>query len=285
MIFADINPYVRYARNAQILPFRNHIIYCAYDNRIFICTGGQGSIKINGVLYKMKPGALLMWKGGEKYEYNTDDFMTLSGCNFDFTCNHVYADSAILPEEGSSALARPLVENVCFEDMPSFNQTVYMEDAADLIPIMNIIINEFEAKWLYYEKKCGGLLSQLLSQVARELNIDRNQKSRQVISGVIEYIKEHYSEKITNAEISNKFSYHPNYINRLMIRCTGLSLHNYLITYRISMAINLLKTSNMSVTEVAEKVGFCDVMHFSKYFKKMTGKTPSSYKLKTNHGK
>ena len=91
-------------------------------------------------------------------------------------------------------------------------------------------------------------------------------------------MRQHYREPCTNKELGEIFSYHPNYLNRLMVAYTGLSLHKYLTRTRIDRAIDLLSTTTMSVGEVGTEVGFPDPSHFSKAFEKTTGYSPSAFR-------
>ena len=52
----------------------------------------------------------------------------------------------------------------------------------------------------------------------------------------------------------------------------------YLISYRVERAKKLLEETDHMIYYVAEKVGFRDVRHFSKTFKKCTGYTPMEYR-------
>jgi AraC-like DNA-binding protein len=63
-----------------------------------------------------------------------------------------------------------------------------------------------------------------------------------------------------------------------MVLNTGSSLHQYLLNYRISMAIELIESTYGSITDIAYQVGFKDISHFSKYFKKKTGRAPSEFR-------
>jgi len=67
-----------------------------------------------------------------------------------------------------------------------------------------------------------------------------------------------------------------------MVMHTGLSLHQYVISLRISKAIGMLETTNMQITEIAYAVGFKDMCHFSRYFKKTTGRTPRGFRRAPN---
>ena len=85
---------------------------------------------------------------------------------------------------------------------------------------------------------------------------------------------------MTNEIIGDYFHFNPSYLNRIFKENTGDTLHNFLVRYRINLAMDLLHTTNLPVNEVASTVGFSDIPHFIKSFKKSTGKTPGEYRLK-----
>ena len=74
------------------------------------------------------------------------------------------------------------------------------------------------------------------------------------------------------------FSYHPNYLNKRMAQYTGETLHQYLISYRIARAIDLLTTTDESINAIAAAVGFRDICHFTRIFRQKTGQIPSAYR-------
>ena len=57
-----------------------------------------------------------------------------------------------------------------------------------------------------------------------------------------------------------------------------MSPHEYLIEYRISQAKNMLKTTSLSISEIAEKVGYSDSLAFSKVFKNHIGISPKTFR-------
>lgn len=73
-------------------------------------------------------------------------------------------------------------------------------------------------------------------------------------------------------------SLHPNYINRLIRRATGMSLHQYIIKTRMQKAKELLAFSTLSIAEIAQSLCFYDSSHFSATFQKHTGVTPSFFR-------
>ena len=72
------------------------------------------------------------------------------------------------------------------------------------------------------------------------------------------------------------------YFGELFSRETGMTVHNYLIQTRVLQAVNMLHSGKYKVREAAEAVGFFDVYHFSKHFKRIMGFTPSKCIPKTN---
>jgi AraC family transcriptional regulator len=58
----------------------------------------------------------------------------------------------------------------------------------------------------------------------------------------------------------------------------GVAPHRFLIERRIEHAEGLLRTTSLSVDEVAHRVGFSNQSHFTAHFKKVVGATPKLYR-------
>ena len=114
----------------------------------------------------------------------------------------------------------------------------------------------------------------LLTEFVSRLNTNKENSFNS--SAVADYIQAHYNEEITNRKIAEIFHFHPNYISSEFRRIFGKPLHRYLLELRITKAIALLETGRYSVEAVAEEVGFKDANYFTRYFKKITGKTPKN---------
>lgn len=57
----------------------------------------------------------------------------------------------------------------------------------------------------------------------------------------------------------------------------NMTITEYLLEYRLTKAAALLEVSDLSITEIAEQTGFCDVSYFIKMFRRKTGITPKAY--------
>jgi AraC family transcriptional regulator len=96
-----------------------------------------------------------------------------------------------------------------------------------------------------------------------------------VVRQVIQYIDDHGIGRISNAQIGSDLNYNPNYLNKLMIQHTGMTLHQYVLQSRLDYAMTLLHTTDRSINDIALELGFHSLSHFSNYFKKATGMTPA----------
>ena len=105
----------------------------------------------------------------------------------------------------------------------------------------------------------------------------KTQHTRKIFD-LINYLNENYAEKFSLTELADSVSMSRNECCRYFKQMMNMTITEYLLEYRLSKAAELLETSGLSITEIAEKTGFCDVSYFIKKFKEKTGITPSIYK-------
>ena len=80
-------------------------------------------------------------------------------------------------------------------------------------------------------------------------------------------------------EISNELNINPSYLSREFSKhFDNLSFGEYIRKLRIEKAIDLITTTQYSFTEIAYLTGFSDQSHFTRIFKKYTGKNPSEFR-------
>lgn len=106
------------------------------------------------------------------------------------------------------------------------------------------------------------------------------------VKKIISYLTENYEHKISLDQIARNMYLSPVYISKIFKEETGESPINYLIKIRLEKAKEILTNEeNLSIKEVAGRVGYEDVYHFSKLFKKYYGIAPLYYrKSVTAHG-
>ncbi|TLM78726.1 GlxA family transcriptional regulator [Microbulbifer harenosus] len=92
------------------------------------------------------------------------------------------------------------------------------------------------------------------------------------------WLKQHCSEDVKLSEVAKTFDMSVRSFNRRFKLATGQTPLQYLQNVRVDMARELLQSTNLSVNEIAEKVGYQDMGHFTALFKKFLSTTPSEYR-------
>lgn len=93
-----------------------------------------------------------------------------------------------------------------------------------------------------------------------------------------QYIQAHYSEPITQEEVSSEVGLSAAYFSVLFKKTEGEGFAKYLIKVRMEQAKVLLRETNISVGEICRKVGYNDLKHFTHTFEKFSGVKPAIYR-------
>lgn len=120
----------------------------------------------------------------------------------------------------------------------------------------------------------------VLREAYEEMLLIRENKSQYGVSRKIcDYIEEHYMEpNLSLNYLSETFEYHANYLSRLFKDEIGERFVDYLARVRISHAKEFLKTTSLTVQDVAARVGYEHVYSFMRVFKKLSGMTPGEFR-------
>lgn len=125
-------------------------------------------------------------------------------------------------------------------------------------------------------------LSSLLTQIMKESwhpeqNRSSSPKKKDLIN-VKEYIDTHYSEKISLDDLSAYFYINKYYLTRIFKEQYGLSINNYIIQQRITVAKQLLRFTEKNIESICTECGINNPNYFTRAFKKVEGLTPSEYR-------
>lgn len=100
----------------------------------------------------------------------------------------------------------------------------------------------------------------------------------ELFQNILDYIDEHFHEQITLTLISETFHFSYNYLSSYFSNNYNETFSDYLKNLRLDKAKQLLKTSDLNLSEICEAIGYSDLAYFSKVFKKAIGVTPSKYR-------
>jgi AraC-like DNA-binding protein len=139
---------------------------------------------------------------------------------------------------------------------------------------------EYAARDIGYEMVIKSCIYRVVTAMLRHykrhsLPIDANFN---MLRPALEYIEEKFAERLSITEISGVAKMSPSHFSRSFKQMTGLTFTDFLTATRINMAKQMLVAGHNTITEIAEKTGFCNVHYFGKVFKESTGMSPMQFK-------
>ena len=119
---------------------------------------------------------------------------------------------------------------------------------------------------------------QIYEHVEHQQEALHNEKDTERIRKIIEYIQNHYMENITLEMLAKDVHLCKSESCRMFKRYMSETMFDYLNRYRIERSLELLRNRSLSVTQVAEKVGFASPGYFTRIFREHMGITPLVYR-------
>ena len=277
MYFDEIKPFIRYARYQTLEPGSNHGKCMAYDARLFYALSGNWKINIENQSFEMTSGSCVFINSQTDYELKASDISApYIALNFDFTQKNKNINIPVGPDFPWQFKVENTIEHIIFEDEPRFEKYIYLKNIKTIEKLLKLIVKEYTDNEYKCNLKASCLMVEIMVEMLRKEKLGTNSKINS-FSVIIDYIHNNYIKNPTNKEIADFFGFHPNYISRIIKEHTGMPMHQYIIRLKLNDAVKYLETGSYSIGEVAEKCGFYDIYHFSKYFKSVMNVSPSEF--------
>jgi len=129
---------------------------------------------------------------------------------------------------------------------------------------------------LQFTKPLEYMFIELKNECLREA--DDFSGSSFIYSLALRYIYDNYMNSFTLDDMAKSLNYSTSYLRHTFLKQAGKSINKVLNLVRLSQAKQLLKTTNLSITDIAIECGFCDGNYFSTVFKKEFKLTPKEYR-------
>jgi AraC-like DNA-binding protein len=127
-----------------------------------------------------------------------------------------------------------------------------------------------------YELISEGILLELLGIVQRELEGGGHAPARRNLAlRIQQYIVQHHREPLHLSDLARHVDRSPAYVSTVFKEIIGRTPFEYLHEVRVSAARELILTTNMTIREIAEALGYCDQSYFHFMYKKIVGHAPS----------
>ena len=267
-----LNPQVRYADAYEKI--LNTDFTRSYDCRLIYVISGDIAFTAekDKKATHLGPGNLIFIPAGAVYKIKAK-FVRAAIFAFDLTDEFKEREEcpgSVPTDSYNEALLRKT------ENAEPFDKIIILEDAeADrdsFIAMTNLAIS-CEGEW---RARISAELKLMLLKLAETKN--ENALPSRMVESLDNYIRENYSEEISNTEIGAIFGYHPFYVSRMLKDKKGITLRQYVISYRFKAAKKLLMLTDKSIAQIAEETGFTDASYFAKSFKATFGITPKEYR-------
>lgn len=233
---------------------------------LMLCTKGEGQIRIEESSFHVHEGDLIIYP---KRSFHNEQSYEEKSMEFFF----MGVDSLVFPPvSGEQAVLPP----------PRKISSVF--PAGPYLPQLQFYMNE-----LLHESSIGenmnlptlcALASLILTSVQRaeKLSSERDEKKASYAAAAKLYIDANYKQDLSLTAIAETVFVSRHYISHIFKRDYGVSPIEYLIKKRISIAQQMLLNSSLSITEIAQEVGYKDPLYFSQIFKQHMGMSPSTFR-------
>jgi xylan 1,4-beta-xylosidase len=148
------------------------------------------------------------------------------------------------------------------------------------------IIDEYRRSENGYELAIEGMLNALMSLIVRNVPFkqqpdalsDQQDKDKDRIQRITEYIQAHYGEKISLQNLADEAYLSMYYLSHFFKKKMGITFQGYLTLVRLQNAVKLLSQTDKRITDIALQCGFPSIRAFNQAFKEQYGSTPRTYR-------
>lgn len=233
---------------------------------LFYVVNGKGSFKVEDAEFAVSEDDLVIVNSNVTHTESSRDSNPL--------------EYIVLGIDGLSITVDDNKSNINESDL--YSKHNYRKYKKEILLYINNIIDEVQRKGEHYEAICQNLLEILI------LNVLRRTKSNLVLTStkninkecayIKKYIDAHFASDITLDSLASVVYMNKYYLLREFKKYIGKSPIDYLIDKRISVSKILLETTDYTMEQISDIVGFNSQSYFNQIFKKKLGITPSQYK-------
>lgn len=174
----------------------------------------------------------------------------------------------------------PLMEKL-LKEFGIYEERIFnITDDSKLISSILHTISEMTEKNVGFKEMAIAYSIQAFANVSRNRTLLPHNAKGNAVNQAILRIRREFTEDTPNTEYAAEANMSLAHFLRLFKEKTGMAPHKFKLQLRIAAAKDMLINTNYKVNDIAQSVGFSDPLYFCRYFLKITGDTPSSFRRK-----
>lgn len=172
-----------------------------------------------------------------------------------------------------------------YYQMPKNENVFFTGTSTDYEWLFRQMIQELQLQRANYEDLLNMNLRHIFLIINRYLQEgnDIGTEMLDEIERATHYFNEHYNEPIVIEDYAKERAMTVNWFTQNFKKITKVTPMQYILSLRITNAMNLIDNTDYNMTQIADAVGYNNSMYFSRIFKKHTGMTPTEYKNRNNN--
>lgn len=273
-----IRPFVRLAVKIRNMYHTREML--PLEHRLVCIEEGEAEFKVAGETYHVSANSLFLIRAGIPYQFKSlGDTSTIWVC-FDLTMENIEKRERrfpVPPEESVNVEDKLLCPYRLVHEGREVS-VLQMSAAGSVVALVERMLDHYGSHvgGNYRDYVISGMMVSVISMIFSLQESKRKWRaSKQVAELAVEYVHKNYNRKISLDEIADAIRFHRSYVNRCFRKEIGVSIHQYLMEYRLEKAMQLLVYTGLSVEEIAERTGFSGSKGFALSFKKKYGLPPS----------
>ncbi len=242
------------------------------EAELSLILSGRGTYNSGGTLYQVRAGDIFFYKSSVPHCITdiADGGMNILNIHISPIYFQMLKSEAGAPHFGRSFLKRSL-PTARLNDILSPAEA---EKIRDLILTLKSELSRTEESFELMAESCLTQILILISRKTEPLKEKTGKDGSDAIFLALEYIDGHYTEPISLASLAEHVNLEKTYFASLFKRTVGTNPWEYVLIKRIETAVELLRSGDSTVLEIASQTGFNSTASFNKIFKKYTGTTP-----------
>lgn len=244
--------------------------------RLCIYWGGEGVRYVNRNRYPYKPGSIFLFTPLDCRGFTAET--PTRYCSIRFSEVFLAKCRTAQDRERIAQWLRQL-EHI-FYHHNRFEQML-IKEPADCQLISTLIANmvqEYQGQAAYYEENLQHLVTLVLNVLARNVSEGAVAQaggvaSEPLINRMLLHLREniHSPEKLRIGYLAKQFNMSANYVGEYFRKLTGESLQQYISQYKMQVVEHRLSNSSLTVSQIADELGFSDESHLNRQFRKHSG--------------